>query len=157
MQQQSYRGDDASTALWNMWQHQQLAQHHQQHQQQHQQQQEQGYKANGVADGEVGALTASLLAAGQLCLFHLQAVHHRKMSIDTILRGAAAAADGAARRQGRQPSKCETDVLALVLTSYSCRSPTPEVLRALQLSQTRSCGMRRWRWSRKPSASRTTP
>ena len=39
--QQAYRGDDASTALWNMWQHQQLAQ------------QQQGFKANGVADGEV--------------------------------------------------------------------------------------------------------
>ena len=68
MQQQAYRGDDASTALWNMWQHQQLAQQHQQHQHQHQQQQQQGYKANGVADGEVGVLAASLLAAGQPCI-----------------------------------------------------------------------------------------
>jgi hypothetical protein len=42
--QQAYCGDEASTALWNMWQHQQL-----------QQQQQQAYKANGTADGEVFA------------------------------------------------------------------------------------------------------
>ncbi len=63
MQQQAYHGDDASTTLWNMWQHQQLAQQHQQHQHQHQQHQ-QGYKANGVADGEVCVLTACLPATG---------------------------------------------------------------------------------------------